>query len=104
MIVPRTRREFLAEVGRGMLIVSVGHSVASELGFSRAFGADAPDSLDFGTLEPLVRFMQETPVNKLLPGLTAKLKSGTELRQLIAAGALANARTFGGEEIGRAPV
>ena len=84
MIVPRTRREFLAEVGRGMLIVSVGHSIASELGFSRAFGADAPDLLDFGPLEPLVRFMQETPVNKLLPGLAAKLRSGTELRQRVA--------------------
>src|SRR5437870_6525708 len=51
-----------------------------------------------GPPEPLVRFMQETPVNKLLPGLAAKLRSGTELRQLVAAGALANARTFGGED------
>src|SRR5258705_5901825 len=41
--------------------------------------------------------MQETPVNRLLPALTGKLKSGTELRQLLAAAALANARTFGGE-------
>src|SRR5256886_16890726 len=87
MIVPRTRREFLAEVGRGMLIVSVGHSIASELGFSRAFAADAPDALDFGPLEPLVRLMQETPVNKLLPVLSAKLQSGTDLSQLVAGGA-----------------
>ena len=57
-----------------------------------------PDTLDFGPLEPLVRFMQETPVEKLIPGLTAKLKSGTELRKLVAAAALANARTFGGED------
>jgi hypothetical protein len=98
MIAHRTRREFLAEVGRGMLIVSVGQSIASELGFSRAFGAEAPDALEFGPLEPLVRFMQETPVNKLLPALSAKLSSGTELRRLVAAGALANARTFGGED------
>src|SRR5258705_6316555 len=42
--------------------------------------------------------MQETPVNRLLPALTGKLKSGTELRQLLAAAALANARTFGGED------
>src|SRR5438309_2345991 len=67
-------------------------------GFSRAFAADAPDALDFGPLEPLVRLMQETPVNKLLPVLSAKLESGTDLSQLVAGGALANARTFGGED------
>lgn len=43
-------------------------------------------------------FMQETPVEKLQPALTAKLKSGISLKQLVAAGALANARTFGGED------
>src|SRR5213593_1371752 len=98
MIAPRTRREFLADVGRGMLIVSLGHSAASELGLTRAFAADAPDALDFGSLEPLVRFMQETPAEKLQPALAAKLKSGADLRRLVAAGALANARTFGGED------
>jgi hypothetical protein len=93
-----TRREFLADVGRGMLIASVGYGMASELGLARAFAAEAPEALDFGALEPLVRLMQETPANKLLPALTAKLKSGTELRRLVAACALANARTFGGED------
>src|SRR5256886_15638527 len=33
-----------------------------------------------------------------MSGLAAKLKSGTDLRRLTAAGALANARTFGGED------
>lgn len=94
----RTRREFLAEVGRGMLVASVGYGMASELGLAPAFGADVSDALDFGPLEPLVRFMQETPVNSLLPALTDKLKSGTELKRLVAAAALANARTFGGED------
>jgi hypothetical protein len=42
--------------------------------------------------------MQETPVNRLLPVLTAQLRSGVELRRLVAAAALANARTFGGED------
>jgi hypothetical protein len=95
---PKTRRQFLADVGRGMLVATVGYSAASELGLATAFAADAPDTLDFGSLEPLVRFMQETPVDKLLPALAARLKSGTELRRLVAAGALANARTFGGED------
>jgi hypothetical protein len=37
-------------------------------------------------------------VAKLIPILTEKIQSGTELRELVAAGALANARTFGGED------
>src|ERR1700704_1477359 len=96
MNIPHTRREFLADVGRGMLVATVGYGMANELGLAPAFAAEAPDTLDFGSLEPLVRFMQETPADKLLPGLAAKLKSGADLRRLVAAGALANARTFGG--------
>src|SRR4051812_34723550 len=95
-----TRRQFLAEVGRGMLVASVGYGVASELGLSHSLAADSDEdgTLDFGPLETLVRLMQETPVNKLLPALGSELKSGTELRRLVAAAALANARTFGGED------
>ena len=95
---PRTRREFLAEVGRGMLVATLGCGMARELCLAPTFAADTPDTLDFGPQEPLVRFMQETPANKLLPGLADKLKSGADLRQLVAAAALANARTFGGED------
>ena len=36
MKTPNTRREFLADVGRGMLVASVGYSVATDLGLSRA--------------------------------------------------------------------
>jgi hypothetical protein len=42
--------------------------------------------------------MQETPAEKLLPGLVEKLKAGTDLKTLVAAGSLANARTFGGQD------
>src|SRR5215471_20286740 len=98
MNTPRTRREFLADVGRGMVVATVGYGVANDLGLAPAMAAEAADSLDFGSLEPLVRFMQETPVDKLLGALAGKLKSGEELRRLVAAGALANARTFGGED------
>jgi hypothetical protein len=94
----QTRREFLADVGRGMLVATVGYGMARELCLAPAFAADVPDSLDFGGLEPLVRFMQETPVNKFVPALADKLKSGTDLRRLVCAAALANARTFGGED------
>src|SRR5262245_51224311 len=95
---PRTRREFLGQVGQGTLIATLGCGLASEFGLGRAFAADPPETLEFGTLEPLVRLMQETPANELLPKLVEKLRSGTDLRQLVAAGALANARTFGGED------
>src|SRR5215468_142614 len=95
---PKSRRHFLADVGRGMLVASIGYNAANELGLAPAFAAEAPDTLDFGSHESLVRFMQETSADKLLPALAAKLKSGTDLRLLVAAGALANARTFGGED------
>src|SRR6187399_890330 len=93
-----TRRGFLADVSRGMVTAAVGYEVASGLGLASALAEEVPDTLSFGALEPLVRFMQETPVDKLLPGLVDKLKSGVELRQLLAGAALANARTFGGED------
>lgn len=94
----RTRRDFLAEVGKGMLVATVGSQLAHELGFSSAIADEAPDKLVFGTLEPLVCLMQETPVEKLLPTLVNRLRSGTPLKQLVEAAALANARTFGGED------
>lgn len=93
-----TRREFFGDIGRGMLVASVGSSLAAELGLAPAWGAEASERLDFGPLEPLVQQMQETPVDKLMPLLVGKLRSGIELRRLIAAAALANARTFGGED------
>src|SRR5262245_52390415 len=98
MNTPRTRREFLTDVGRGMLVATVGYEVAHGLGLTPAFAEPAADALSFGPLEPLVCLMQETPADKLLPILVNKLKSGTELRELLAAAAFANARTFGGED------
>lgn len=98
MNTPSSRREFLADVSRATVAASVGISLASELGIAPALAGEVSDKLEFGALEPLVRLMQETPANKLLPILAGKLQSGTDLRQLTAAGALANARTFGGED------
>src|SRR6266513_5267224 len=96
MNAPRTRREFLAEVGRGMMVATVGYGVARELGLATALADET--ALSFGPLEPLVCLMQETPVNRLLPTLVERLRAGTELGRLVAAAALANARTFGGED------
>ncbi len=94
----RNRREFLADVGKGMLIASVGSALASDLGISSAFAAEESKTLSFGDREPLVALMQETPADKLLPILVEKLKSGTTLGALVTAAALANARTFGGQD------
>ena len=96
----RTRRSFLADVGRGMLVASVGASVAADLELvPRAFGDDkGPARLSFGNLDPLAGLMQDTPAEKQLPMLVQRLKEGTSLRELVAAGALANARQFGGHD------
>lgn len=98
MNTPSTRREFLADVGRGMLIATVGYEVANGLGLAPALAAETSDVLTFGSLEPLVSLMQETPANRLLPALVEQMRSGADLRRLVAAGALANARSFGGED------
>jgi hypothetical protein len=95
---PYSRREFLQQVGRGMLVAGVGYSTALDLGLTRAFADEAVEPLTFGGLESLVRTFQDTTPDKLLPFLIGKLNAGTELRELVAAGALANARTFGGED------
>jgi hypothetical protein len=94
----RNRREFLADVGRGMLVAGLGSGLAADLGLAPARAADGPDRLTFGPLEPLVGLMQDTPADKLQPLLVERIRGGTELRQLVGAAALANARTFGGED------
>lgn len=93
-----SRRQFLTEVGRGTLLTVLGPSMAAEFGISSAMAAENETQLGFGPLEPLVRLMQETPVVKLQSALAVKMQSGTKLKQLMAAGVLANARSFGGED------
>lgn len=94
-----SRREFLADVGRGMFVASLGPALAWELGLAPAYAGEGEerDRLTFGALEPLVTALQETPPDQLLPDLVARLSAGTDLKQLTAAAALANARAFGGE-------
>src|SRR5262245_5378014 len=98
MNTPRTRREFLSDVGRGVLATAVGYETAAGLGLAPVFADEAADALSFGPLEPLVCLMQETPVNGLVAALADQLRTGTDLRRLVAAAALANARSFGGED------
>jgi hypothetical protein len=97
-IIPRTRRDFLVEVSRGVLVATVGCELAGELGLGTARAEEAAAALNFGALEPLVCMMQETQASALLPVLMRQIESGSDLRRLVAAAALANARTFGGED------
>jgi hypothetical protein len=91
-----TRRDFLADVGKGMLVAGLGPGLATEFGLPRAFAEDGNDKLSFGKMEPLVALLQETPADKVLPLLVDRLRGGTSLRDLVSAAALANARTLGG--------
>jgi hypothetical protein len=83
-----------------MLVASVGAATAADLALVPAAFADdkKPGRLSFGSLEPLAGLMQDTPADKLLPVLVKKLHDGTSLRELVAAGALANARQCGGHD------
>lgn len=92
-----SRRHFLADVGTGMLVAGLGPA-AFDLELASARAGDGPDTLSFGALEPLVGVMQDTPADKLLPILVERTRGGTDLKTLVAAGALANARSFGGQD------
>jgi hypothetical protein len=95
----QSRRGFLKDVATGVVVASVGPSVAADVGFGAAFADQGPERLTFGPLEPLVSLVQETPAGRLLPLVVERLRQGrTPLRDVVAATALANARTFGGED------
>jgi hypothetical protein len=93
-----SRRRFLADVGRGMLVASVGSAAAVDMGLTTAGAADPAGRLTFGPNEPLVELMQQTPAERLMPVLVQRLKAGATIRDLVTAAALANARTFAGED------
>ncbi len=92
------RREFLGKVGVGMLVSAGGWAVADELDLITLIHADETDRLSFGKLEPLVALLQETQADALMPKLKAQLEAGVDLPTLATAAALANARTFGGQD------
>lgn len=98
MSLNQSRRGFLADVGRGTLVATLGTGLAADLDLAHADQAQAGLRLTFGDLEPLVAMMQETPVAQLIPKLVEKQRAGTDLKTLLSASALANARTFGGED------
>jgi hypothetical protein len=82
-----------------MLITGLGSSLCRDLGMQPAFAEEGAPALTFGKYDALVDLLQSTPAEKLQPLLVEKLCCGeTTLKDLTAAGALANAETFGGED------
>ena len=65
---------------------------------SRVLAEDLDAPLEFGEFEPLVCASRDYPLERLHPFLADRLRSGTSLKTLVAGAALANARTFGGED------
>ncbi len=95
----QNRRKFIKDVGQGMLFAGLGSSLASDLGFSTAFAEDGETSISLGGYTQLVELMRNTPPEKLQPLLAKKYLSGkADLKQITAAGALANAISFGGRD------
>ena len=98
-MIPSSRREFLVDVGRGMLVAGLGTTVAGNLGFSTAFAERGTDALKLGSYESLVELIRTTPPDKLQPILITMLKAGeVDNKKLISAAALANAEAFGGQD------
>lgn len=93
-----SRRQFLSDVSKGMLLASMGSALAADLGLSTAWADETAPRLKFGSLEPLVRTMQESTAEQILPKVVELIRSGTDLKQVVAAAGLANVRTFGGED------
>src|SRR5262249_19523377 len=81
----------------GMLAVLVGSGLAAELGLAAEDSRDDKAKTPTG-LARLSQLIQQTPTKDLLPALAKLLKNGVSLKELIAAGALANARAFGGQD------
>jgi hypothetical protein len=99
MTLTRSRRSFFADVGRGTLLATLGPAMVVDLGLApKCFAEELDSTLHFGSLEPLVCELQETPIERLQSTLVKKLQTGLPLKTLVGAGALANARTFGGED------
>jgi hypothetical protein len=80
-----------------MLAALLGSSLAAELGLAAEDTREGQAKTSAG-LAHLSQIIQQTPTKDLLPALHAELKNGVSLKELIAAGALANARAFGGQD------
>jgi hypothetical protein len=95
-----SRRNFLKQLSGGMFLSTLGVGLSSELGLASTTWLEDESSreLDFGGLSRWADLLTHTPLKKLQPALVREFEAGAKPAQLIAAGALANARAFGGED------
>ncbi len=98
MGIPLSRRRFLEHVGHGTLFATLGMAAVEQGFVSPAFAESLDARLNFGDLEPLVDLLTETPLDQLQARVLDQIRQGTSLKTLTGAAALANARTFGGED------
>jgi hypothetical protein len=80
-----------------MLAVLVGSNLAAELGLAAEDNKDDKPATP-ARIARLSQMIQQTPTKDLLPALHKQMDDGASLKDLIAAGALANARAFGGQD------
>lgn len=93
------RRQFMRNVGSGMLVAGLGSGLACELGIADEALADYSPQSDYGKLTPWVRKMQELKPGRLQREMVIAIKEGSvNLKSLTSAAALANAETFGGQD------
>lgn len=88
-----TRRQLLSSAGLSALLFGLAPEA-----FARLAARDDDDALTFGALEPLVARMESSDPDALVESVVRELRGGAPLERFVAAGALANARTFGGED------
>ena len=81
-----------------MLASSVSSTQTFDLGLLQVFADEGPGRLSFGKPEPLVALMKDAREDKFQQQLVGEIKTGIDLRTLIAAGVLANDRAFDGQD------
>jgi hypothetical protein len=95
-----SRRRFMQNVGSGMLIAGLGSNLAIELGAASENSLRPPSAVnDYGSLGRWITLMQELQPDQLQVKMVEELgNGGVTLKDLVAAAALANAETFGGQD------
>jgi len=93
-----SRRTFLSHLGGALALGALGGPALATAPATGLRLRTRGERLAFGRLDTLATLLQETPPDRLQGILIEKLRSGTSLEDVVAAGALANARAFGGED------
>src|SRR6187402_464142 len=77
-----SRRRFLQDVGRGMLVASVGPALAFDLRLASAADVEGSDRIRFGSRDRLVDLLQSSTPEQMLRLAVAELKRGATLKDL----------------------